>query len=636
MPSIPFSTATRSRILALAATLLGAASISGVFLGPQPAAMKVAVAGFVLLALWRIGDALVLLAALGPIGGALSALAGSPGSWTTAFVLAVLTGAWLRAIVTPTASEDRPATSIAATWVVLILASAAAECWMRASVDVSPGATIGNLLTWLLRQYPAVKPSYAFLARAIMMAATGAVFAVAVNACRRDAGLSARIARGLVVSAAALGVLAVYRLVEISLRHPPFFESLLEYERSLRVSPIIPDVNAVSALFLLLIPAAAGGFSTRAGRWTAAIALPWLFAGIWLAGSRTALVVIPLAFMVQAWPWLRMRAPATRTIVLGVALLAAVAGVTLLFVAKRGRAYGTVDGAMNIRADMAVTTLRMASSYPLFGVGIGNLYKRSTEFMPEQLSSLRISRDAHNQFLQVLGEMGLTGLFVFCALLWTGLSPGLRATASGQASWELSGYVAGILAFLAVSVGQHPLLMAEVSLALFLLLAVARADGLSVISPGAPRWGWTALLTAVALLACVAVPWRAAALARDADLANVSRGLSNWTRTDGRMWRTSHLPAVIFVPPSGTRITVPLRLRAARGDSVPAIQIRIADRLVTTLQLTNGVWTEPSLAIPPATAKTGRFLRMDFRWAGVAPPTSTLVDIGEPREETTP
>lgn len=635
MPQIVWSTAVRSRVVGLAATLLGAAGISGVFFGSQPAAMKVAIAGFVLLALWRIGDALVVLAALAPVGGALSALSGSNESWTTTLALALVAGAGLRAIVIPRATEDRPATNVAAAWILLVIASAAAECWLRASLDITPGATLQALLRWLLYQYPAVKPSYAFAQAAIMTATTATVFAIAVNACRRDSGLPARIARGLVIGSAALGVFAVYRLVEVSLRRPPFFESLLTLTRSLRVSPIIADVNAVSALLLLVIPVAAALLWTRASRWTAAIALPWLLVGLWMAGSRVALALLPVAFIIEAWPWLTRRSRAVRGAVLGLALLAA-AGSAALFFLSRSRAYGSVDGAVDIRADMAATTLRMASAHPAFGIGIGNFYTRSIDFMPSQLSRGRVRRDAHNQYLQVLGELGLTGLFGFCALLWVALSPGLKALASGRASPELSGYVAGCLAFMMVSIGQHPLLIAEASLTFFLLLAVARADGVSGVG-GAPAagWPWTQVLVAAAVLACLAVPWRAARLAEATDLEGVSHGLSKWNRAEGRLWRTSRLPAVFFVSSSARRITLPLRLRAPRGAGAVAIQIRIDDRLVMALQLANEKWMQTTVSVP-AGLKAGRFVRLDFRWAGAIPPKGTHVDIGMAQVESGP
>ncbi len=629
MPRLALSSVARSRFLGLAGALLGAAGISGVFLGPGPAAMKVGVAALVLLAVWRIGDALVVLAALGPLGGALAGLTGSAASWSTPLAFALVAGAGLRCAAKPRASKDPTATGAAAAWIALALASAAAECWFRASLDVSSGSTFRNLLKWLLVQYPEVRPlPYGFVFAAMMTAASAAVFAVAASACREESSLSARITRALVLAGAALGSLAVYRVVEVSLRHPPFLESLLAFAQSLRTSPVVSDVNAVSALFLLLLPAAVGIVAGRSARWVGVASLPWLLAGLWLAGSRTAIALLPIAFTVQAWPWLKHRAPSGRKIVAGLAVLAAAGAAALLFLSKNV-AHGSPSGAVAIREDMVTTSLSMAYYHPLFGVGIGNYSTRSIEFMPPRLASKNIKRDAHNQFLQVLGEMGLTGLVVFSALLAIGLAPGLRALARGRASPGLGGLVAGSMAFLTVSLGMHPLLIAEVNLAFFLLLGAARAEGVSASedSVKSSRWPWMGLVAGVAIFACAAVPWRGSSFAREANLEGVSYGLSNWQDADGRRWRTSRLPAVMFVPASETRITLPLRVRTGRGTVIPEIQIRIDGRLIGTIRVPKGAWTESNLDMPPPSGVSGSFRKLDLRWAD-APPERTAVDVG--------
>ncbi len=631
MPRLAFSSVARSRLLGLAATLLGAAGLSGVFLGPGPAAMKLGVAGLMILAVCRIGDALVVLAALGPLGGALAGLSGSTASWSAPLAFALVAGAGLRCAVTPRASKDPAATGVAAAWIALALASAAAECWFRASLDSSLGPTFLNFFRWLLVQYPAVRPSsYGFAVAAMMTAASAAAFAVTVSACREESALSARITRALVLAGAALGSLAVYRLVEVSLRRPPFLESLVAFGQSLRVSPVVADVNAVSALFLLLLPAAVGIIAGRSARWVGWAALPWLFAGIWLAGSRTAIALLPIAFTLQAWPWLKHRVPSGRTMVAGLAVLAAVGAAALLFVMKNA-AHGSPSGAVAIRADMVRTSLSMAYHHPLFGVGIGNYYARSMEFMPPRLSERHIKRDAHNQFLQVLGEMGLTGLVVFSAVLVIGLGPGLLALARGRASPALGGLVAGGLAFLTVSLGMHPLLIAEVNLVFFLLLGAARAEGVSagegsVKSSGSP---WMGLIAGVAILACAAVPWRGSSFAREANLEGVSYGLSNWQYADGRRWRTSRLPAVMYVPASETPVTLPLRLRTGRGVVAPDIQIRIDGRLIDTVRLPIGAWTDSKLTMPPTVGMSRDFRKLELRWAA-APSKPTAVDVGIP------
>ena len=64
----------------------------------------------------------------------------------------------------------------------------------------------------------------------------------------------------------------------------------------------------------------------------------------------------------------------------------------------------------------------MTASSPSFGVGIGRYYSRSGEFSsPELLESFppAIHENAHNNFLQILAELGVVGFAVVMWLLWS-------------------------------------------------------------------------------------------------------------------------------------------------------------------------------------------------------------------------
>lgn len=615
-----------ARLLALVAALLAAAGVSGVFFGPTPVALKLLALGVMAMAAWRTGDALVILAGLGPLGGALGALGGLT-TWTTPLALALVAGAAWRGAIRPQAVSDRPARRAAAAWVAIVLASVATQLWLRAMLDTTPGAALHDFLRWLLVRYPAVDASlYAFGAAALMTAAGAALFAITASACLREAGLSGRITRALVTSGAAVGALAVYRLIEVALRHPPFLHSLARFERTLRVSPVVSDVNAVSAIFLLLLPAAIGLAASRSGRAFGLAALPGLLAGLWLAGSRTAMALVPVAVAAQSWPWISRHARVVRYTISGLAVLAAAAGGALLFL-SRSAAHGKAMAAVIIREDLVTTTMGMVRQHPIFGIGIGEYYRRSPEFMPARLFTYYPAQNAHNQFLQVLGELGVTGLIVFCALLWIAIAAGARAVGRGRATPALRGLLVGALAFLTVSLGMHPLLVAEASVAFFLLLGVLRAEGVSALAEaaGAPSRRWTHVAVVVAVLACAAVPWRAWSLQRGADLEGVGYGFSGWKQAGDRLWRTSPLPAVIFVPASADRVTLPLRLRAPAGTAAPAVQVWIDGELADAIRLPNGAWTESGFPMPRTAA--GRFRRMEFRWAG-DPPPAARVDVG--------
>src|SRR5262249_32194642 len=150
----------------------------------------------------------------------------------------------------------------------------------------------------------------------------------------------------------------------------------------------------------------------KALRLWAAVALPCLVAGMWLSASRTTLILVPVVLLVMFkligphWPFVARHRRA-----MGLALLAC--GV-FFFVAhpRSGETFGE-DNALGVRVEMGLTTARMVASAPIFGVGIGQFRSSSSAFMSSRLRDWYKAENAHNQFFQVLGELGLTGLIVF-------------------------------------------------------------------------------------------------------------------------------------------------------------------------------------------------------------------------------
>ena len=68
--------------------------------------------------------------------------------------------------------------------------------------------------------------------------------------------------------------------------------------------------------------------------------------------------------------------------------------------------------------------MRMVAQQPVFGIGLGEFYQRSGEFSSPELLALfppAQHENAHNNFLQILAETGLTGLAAFVVLLTAAL-----------------------------------------------------------------------------------------------------------------------------------------------------------------------------------------------------------------------
>ena len=57
----------------------------------------------------------------------------------------------------------------------------------------------------------------------------------------------------------------------------------------------------------------------------------------------------------------------------------------------------------------------MIDARPLFGVGVGQYYRTSPQFLSPQLAWTYGFENAHNYFLQIGGELGLVGLGLFAA-----------------------------------------------------------------------------------------------------------------------------------------------------------------------------------------------------------------------------
>jgi O-antigen ligase len=107
--------------------------------------------------------------------------------------------------------------------------------------------------------------------------------------------------------------------------------------------------------------------------------------------------------------------------------------------------------AASIRVELARTGLRMFAANPLFGVGVGRYYAVSGEFSSPQLLRTYLRENAHNNFLQILAELGIVGFGAFAWLLlavgrriWRartegGLSPPAWARRAGRVSRDVPG-----------------------------------------------------------------------------------------------------------------------------------------------------------------------------------------------------
>jgi O-antigen ligase len=203
-----------------------------------------------------------------------------------------------------------------------------------------------------------------------------------------------------------------------------------------RASGTIGDPNELAAALLAGLALAAGFLLARARlapivRLGAMAAIPLCAGGIFLSLSRGGLVALAallVAGTVFGGPW---------RLAITALLVAVVAGGLVYFtqfasLPARERVTAIKGGTG--RSDLWTVGLRMVSAHPVGGVGVGNFEAVSRNYVlqpgPLQRTDLIFSSNpkvAHNTYLQVMAETGITGLVLFLGVVIGCLALALRA-----------------------------------------------------------------------------------------------------------------------------------------------------------------------------------------------------------------
>lgn len=598
----------------------GAAGASLLLLSKATGVVCALVAAVAVATLLRPCYGLMLIAALASLGGAITALASVRGPWIDAMPLAAVAG-WLLSRTwvsgdsrTRVLRDDAVVFGLTAVLAAVAATSALVMLGMAHEVTGTSGAwTASSLWRWLTATHalqshpltPDAVPTLRFLAGL-------GVFALAVDVGRNVPSVLAPASRMLVLGITAVAALNVNRFTELALRSGDPLHAALELQRWIRVSTTIPDVNAVASLFLLVLPLAIAAVSDRTRHWwLGVVSVTFLAAGIWLAGSRVVLGLVPVVvialLLLPALPGASRR---VRWVTVACLLLAAV---TLVVAYPRARAHGSALGALQVRHELLTTTLRMAESRPAFGVGIGQYFTRSPEFATTALKGEYPAQNAHNQLLQVLGELGVVGLGLFVALLAVAVQPTIEAMKNGTASPLAIRLLIGVGAFLAASMTMHPLLLSDVNTPFWLTLGMLRAaGGIPDMPQQHVRRVGAAVLVGVALLLAT-VPLRVRAELNDTNLDAAAIGLSRWQRDDtGVRFRTAHGQASVFVDGGAAWVKVPLRVRNAQAPGVD-VTVSLDGYSIARITAPVNEWRQFRLILPAHGGS--RFRRIDLAWS---------------------
>jgi O-antigen ligase len=395
--------------------------------------------------------------------------------------------------------------------------------------------------------------------------------------------------------------------------------NFVEFLINERFSAHIGDVNAAGSFLAMgFVIAAAIAVRGQANRWIFAAAAVAILPALWLTASRAALlaVVVVCAGAAIGFLMTRLRRPAVAVAIgtagLLVVALTAFAAFPQFFDSRASRAG-------NIRWMFLQTTARMLQAYPAFGLGVGQYQAWSGRFSSPELREIYASENAHNNFAQVAGELGIIGLAAF--LLVLGISLQYRARHDESAGPASRAVMLGVIAFLITCLAGHPLLLPEVSYIFWGALAVAAAGVPALSQPGQATGRGMIAVGALVLLASVGP--RVYDKMRVIDFSGVTYGLTN-----GR-FAESH--ARVFVPDTAAQVTVPVRGRGASANDPLEVDISFDGRRVNTLTIVDRRWQSVHIPLQPAHAGRLQHLDLTIRPARNRDTTRRRdVEIGEP------
>lgn len=596
-----------------AAVAFGLLLLSSLVRQPLNTAQAAALTVFAALALLRPVSALLLFAGLGPLIAVISAVLGlSFGGTRLLETLALIV------IVSWIARQARwiqhagwhPLDWALAGFATIVIGSAAAHL-PAIALRTGDDSSLRALWGFLTRAYLDHPPGFEVITQAVLLL-EGLALCALVSRLGAEAASARQIAGMTIAGATGAALLNVYRLFEVALRRGPLTETLAETFRSLRINTQFGDLNAAGSYFAMMLVAAVGlgdGRSRRGAAYLAAV-VP-LAAAVWLSGSRSA--VAGAAAGALGAILLRGRGAlvfATRRRMVAAAALVMTLGAALTLLPKARSA--TVGYSVFARAELARTAFRMFEDRPILGVGVSRFYELFPQYASPELrqaffeSALTpVTREnAHNNFLQILAELGIAGFTGFLLVLWLALRPDrLNVDPTGVRR----AMVITVGAFLFTSLFGHPLLTREVAYPFWMLLGLSAAGAPGISARPAATLRLVVCSMVVVLVAIM--PVRAGYERRHANLEGVALGMSNWQRDEsGNRFRWAGEHSTLFLAPGSGVVKLPMR---ATSRAECAVEIRIDGRAVDRVTVPRDFWQEVRLRLPES-GKTSGFYRVDL------------------------
>jgi hypothetical protein len=382
---------------------------------------------------------------------------------------------------------------------------------------------------------------------------------------------------------------------------------LLRYVEGERFSLHLADVNAAGSFYVLAaVAAAAFGLFHREHRSRAIGLMALMGPALWLTGSRSAVVALVIGLVIVASGRTRWSLARRPTIAVPV-VAALVLVLAMLTVDWQSEVKGSVGKAADLRSQFSVTSARMLASAPVFGVGVGRYFERSSEFMPAELRAIYGNENAHNYFAQQFVELGIVGGLLFAWLAAAGVA---RAWVVSRASGDAAslGLFAGTTAYLSTCLTGHPLLVPEAALPFWAAFG-AVAGGHNDDAEASKVTRVLAAAACVFLAICIG---RAVVSYTRARVPPADAGFHGMeTAADGTRfrWMTRHALTTVPAEPGFMR----LRLRAPDYPLTRplVVQTAFAGRVVDRREIPSGRWI--TYDVPARGPVRTPFRRVDLR-----------------------
>jgi len=142
------------------------------------------------------------------------------------------------------------------------------------------------------------------------------------------------------------------------------------------------------------------------------------------------------------------------------------------------------DENLLIRFELWKRSLKMTEDYPLTGVGVGNFYRTNVHYKDNSLGRWD-SENTHNYYLQVLAELGVPGLLLFLALLFSLYSRRVTvAVREGDClphEFSVKPFYYGLSAYLLTMLTGHPLLLSSQQFLFWAIVAIISKGQVDVL-----------------------------------------------------------------------------------------------------------------------------------------------------------